>query len=486
MTITMQNAEQLTRTEMQEFVEGSRAVQWTAGGRQPIYDFLRRVLEVQQYQRLRKGPKGIVRRCLLRLTGLSRAQLTRLIRQWLRRGCLQVQPVRRHRFPGRYTRQDIALLAAVDASLSGPAVRRILQREYQVFGKPEFQRLAQISASHLYNLRHTGAAYRQQRVPGHPTRARQVPIAARRQADPRGQPGYWRVDTVHQGHPDGQPGLYHLNAVDTVTQWQVVGGVPTISERPLVPVLEAILHPCPFRILGFHCDNGGEFRNHTVARLLHKLLVEFTQSRPYRTTDHALVEGKNGAVIRKHSGYGALAAQRAEAWQRFYTAHCNPSLNYHRPCGFATVQLTERGQRKRRYPVNDYRTPHEKRLSLPHWEQYLKPGVTAACLHSQATRHSDTAAARQRQRAKGAVLAPARRRNESSRGFLERCSRARGLAAPLPCTPSPAAETSAESRTPATPKLSHFQAHSWIGKCCEKPRWEAKVRTRFTVGVERI
>src|SRR3990170_2439463 len=157
MTITMQNAEQLTRTEMQEFVEGSRAVKWTAGGRQPIYDFLRRVLEVQQYQRLRKGPKGIVRRCLLRLTGLSRAQLTRLIRQWLRRGCLQVQPVRRHRFPGRYTRQDIALLAAVDAAhegLSGPAVRRIVQREHRVFGKPEYEGLAQISASHIYNLRH--------------------------------------------------------------------------------------------------------------------------------------------------------------------------------------------------------------------------------------------------------------------------------------------------------------------------------------------
>ena len=421
MTITMQNAEQLTRTEIQEFVEGSRAVQWTAGGRQPIYDFLRRVLEVQQYQRLRKGPKGIVRRCLLRLTGLSRAQLTRLIRQWLRRGCLQVQPVRRHRFPGRYTRQDIALLAAVDASLSGPAVRRILQREQQVFGKPEFQRLAQISASHIYHLRHTGA-YRQQRVQVHHTRARQVPIAARRQADPRGQPGYWRVDTVHQGHPDGQPGLYHLNAVDTVTQWQVVGCVRTISERHLVPVLEAILHQFPFRILGFHCDNGGEFLNYTVARLLHKLLVEFTQSRPYRTTDHALVEGKNGAVIRKHSGYGALAAQRAEAWQRFYTAHCNPSLNYHRPCGFATVQLTERGQRKRRYPVNDYRTPHEKRLSLPHWKQYGKTGVTAPRLHGQAAPHSDTAAARRMQRAPGAVLAQGRRRNESSRGFLEHFS----------------------------------------------------------------
>ena len=413
MTITMQNAERLTLTEMQEFVEGSRAVQWTACGRQAIYDFLRRVLETQEYPRLSKGQKGIVRRFLLRLTGLSRAQLTRLVRQWVRRGCIQVQPVRRHRFPGRYTRQDIALLAAVDAAhegLSGPAVRRIVQREQQVLGQPEFQRLAQIAASHIYHLRHTGA-YRQQRVQMHHTRARQVPIAERRKPDPRGQPGYLRVDTVHQGRHDGQPGLYHINAVDTVTQWQVVGCVRTISERHLVPVLEAILHQFPFRILGFHCDNGGEFLNYTVARLLHKLLVEFTKSRPYRTTDNALVEGKNGAVIRKHIGYGALAAQQSDALQRFYTAHFNPYLNYHRPCGFATVQITERGQRKRRYPVNDYRTPYEKLLSLPDWKQYLKTGVTAEMLHGQATPHSDTDSARRMQRAKWAVLAQGRRRN---------------------------------------------------------------------------
>ena len=157
-----------------------------------------------------------------------------------------------------------------------------------------------------------------------------------------------------------------------------------------------------------------------MARLLHKLLVEFTKSRPYRTTDNALVEGKNGAVIRKHIGYGALAAQQSDALQRFYTAHCNPYLNYHRPCGFATVQITERGQRKRRYPANDYRTPYEKLLSLPDWEQFLKPGVTAEMLHGQATPYSDTDAARRMQRAKWAVLAQVRRRNESSRGFLER------------------------------------------------------------------
>ena len=140
MTLTMQNAARLTLTEMQEFLEGSRAVQWTVCGREAIYEFLRRVLEAQQYGRLRKAEKGIVRRFLLRLSGLSRAQLTRLLGQWRRRGRITVRPVRRHRFPCRYTRQDIALLAAVDTAhegLSGPAVRRIGQREYRVFGKPE-------------------------------------------------------------------------------------------------------------------------------------------------------------------------------------------------------------------------------------------------------------------------------------------------------------------------------------------------------------
>ena len=165
-----------------------------------------------------------------------------------------------------------------------------------------------------------------------------------------------------------------------------------------------MLHQFPFGILGFHCDNGSEFLNHTVARLLNKLLVEFTKSRPYRTTDNALVEGKNGAVVRKHIGYGPIAAEHAEAFQRFYTVHFNPYLNYHRPCGFATVQITGRGKQKRRYPADQYRTPYEKLLSAPHWEQYLKPGVTAERLQRLATGRSDTAAAEGMQRAKSELL----------------------------------------------------------------------------------
>ena len=170
-----------------------------------------------------------------------------------------------------------------------------------MFANSACVRLAHISVSHSYNLRRCRAD-RSQRVVFDRTPTRQVGIAERRKPDPQGQPGYLRVDTVHQGHGDSRPGLYHSNAVDTVTPWQVVGCVETISERHLVPVLEARLHPFPFRLRGFHGDNGSEFLNHRLARLLNKLLIEFTKSRPYRTTDNALVEGNNGAVVRKHIG----------------------------------------------------------------------------------------------------------------------------------------------------------------------------------------
>ena len=406
----MQNLESLSLAEMIKFLEGNRGVRFAVRGRDAVYAFIEAVLKAQRYRRLSKGERGIVRRFLAKVTDRSRAQLSRLIRRWRQTKQVAGKPSRRPRFPRRYTPADVALLAAVDAAhedLSGPAVRHILQREYRVFGKTEYQRLAGISVSHLYNLRH-GVLYRSHRVSVHHTQARQVSIAERRKPDPRGQPGYLRVDTVHQGNQDGQPGLFHINAVDTVTQWQAVGCVATISERCLVPVLEAMLHQFPFQIRGFHCDNGSEFLNHRVAGLLNKLLVEFTKSRPYRTTDNALVEGKNGSVIRKHIGYGAIPAQHAEAFQKFYTAHFNPYLNYHRPCGFATIEIGARGRRRRCYHHQDYRTPYEKLISLPNWSQHLKEGITAQRLQQQALRMTDTEAALRMQKAKLALLARCR------------------------------------------------------------------------------
>jgi len=411
MNITMQNLERLSLAEMQEFIAGNRKVRLSAATREASYGLVEATLQSQQYPELNKGQKGIVRRFLVKATGLSRAQMTRLVGRWMKQRCIPVRAVvKRRRFARRYTAADIRLLAAVDAAhedLSGPGVRRILQRAFVVFGKPEFRNLAGISASHIYNLRQS-KTYARVRVHMRHTHTRRVSIGERRKPDPQGQPGYLRVDTVHQGHHDGQPGVYHINAVDTVTQWQVVGCVETICENHLVPVLESMLHQFPFRILGFHCDNGSEFINRKVAQMLNKLWAEFTKSRAYRTTDNALVEGKNGAVVRKHIGYGPIGCGHAAAWQKFYTAYFNPYLNYHRPCGFATVVTDRRGKHQRRYRANDYRTPYEKLISLKNWKQYLKPGIPADLLERQSQQRSDTEAALHMQKAKLELLTKCR------------------------------------------------------------------------------
>ena len=413
MQVTMQHAEHLTLAQMREFLSASSSLSFAGAGRRQIYALIERVLRTQKYLGLTKKDKGIVRRYLVKISGLSVAQISRLIARWRDCGVIQQRVSRRHRFPTRYTPGDIQLLAKVDGAhegLSAPAVRRILQREFEVHGLGPYERLAAISASHIYNLRRS-RTYREQRVHHTKTRASAVNIGERRQPEPRGQPGHLRVDTVHQGDTPKGKGLYHINAVDTVTQWQIVGCCETISEAHLLPVLEAILHQFPFRIRGFHSDNGSEFINHRVQKLLNKLLVEeFTKSRANRTTDNALVEGKNGAVVRKHIGHDPIAARHADAVQRFYTADFNPYLNYHRPCGFATVELSDNGKRRRRYRLEDYRTPYEKLLLLKDWEICLKEGISAARLHQQALRMSDTECALRMRQTKRKLLDACRSR----------------------------------------------------------------------------
>jgi transposase InsO family protein len=349
----------------------------------------------------------VIRAYVEKITGRSRSQITRLIRRYLDSGSVREKPYRRRQeFPVRYRDADIALLAEMDRAherLSGPATCWLLKRAYEQFSQQKYVRLAGISVAHLYNLRNS-VRYRKQAVMFEPTRPTAVSIGDRRKPDPQGRPGFLRVDTVHQGDWDGAKGVYHINAVDTVTQWQVVGCASKISEAYLLPVLEAILHQFPFQILGFHADNGSEYINHTVARLLEKLRIEFTKSRANRSQDNALVEGKNGAVIRKHMGYGHIASEHAELLQKFYTAHFNPYLNFHRPCGFATLSWDARGKRQRRYPAQDYATPYEKLKSLPEAEQYLKPKVSLARLEQIALQMSDTDSAQKMGIAKAKLL----------------------------------------------------------------------------------
>lgn len=402
----MRNGEGLTTEQIQEFLKGSEAVSFVGQDKKEMYGWVEGVLVAQEFTQRNKSRRGAIRAYVEKVTGLGSAQVTRLVRRFKESGQVRVAVYQRQGFARKYTDGDIALLAEVDRAherLSGPATRHILEREHVRFGKAEYARLAGISIGHLYNLR-ASAGYRKRMAVYESTRPAAVSIAERRRPQPQGRPGFLRVDTVHQGDWDGSKGVYHINAVDAVTQWQVVGCVSRISETYLQPVLEAILHQFPFRIQGFHRDNGSEYINYKVAGMLEKLRIEFTKSRANHSQDNALVEGKNGAVIRKLIGYGHIGGEHAEALQKFYTAHLNPYLNFHRPCGFATVSEDARGRRKREYKVEDYATPYEKLKALPEAAAYLKENMSWVRLDQQAGKRSDTEHARRMTTAKATLL----------------------------------------------------------------------------------
>lgn len=319
---------------MGQFVEASEEIHFEGANRGQVYGWVERVLVQQEYARQGKAARGLLRRYIEKMTGLSRAQVTRLIARYAASGRVEPTVYRRRRFPERFTRADIELLASVDEAhetLSGPATRRILEREVQLYGRQQYARLATISVAHLYNLRRS-QRYRERRLNYTKTRSTTVAIGERRKPEPRGQPGYLRLDTVHQGDTPEAKGVYHINAVDEVTQWQIAGSTPRISELYLEPLLQTMLRQFPFRILGFHTDNGSEFINSTVAQLLNKLLIEQTKSRPRHSGDNGLIETKNGAILRKHMGYGYIDASHADRINSFYREFLNPYLNYHRPC----------------------------------------------------------------------------------------------------------------------------------------------------------
>jgi hypothetical protein len=401
----MDDSEATSLEQIRAFLAGSGEVRFAGQKRDEVYAWTERTLQQHQYAGLSKQEKGLLRRYVARMTGLSRAQVTRLISGYAETGRVKAAPYQRTKFATRYTKADVELLAYVDKShgnLSGPATKRILEREYSEYGQGVYERLAAISVAQIYRFR-SSEAYRKRNTSYQPTRPTPIPIGERRKPRPQGRPGYLRIDTVHQGDRDGVKGIYHINAVDEVTQWEIVAATPQISEHWLIPLLEQLLEQFPFTIRGFHSDNGSEFINYTVARLLDKLLIEQTKSRARRTGDNGLVECKNGAVVRKHMGFGHIAAPHAEAVDLFHQRYLNPYVNFHRPCAVAEIVEEPNGKRRRVY--RRWATPFEIFRQTPQCEGLLRPGVKMADLERFAKAQSDTEAAIEMQQAKRQLLA---------------------------------------------------------------------------------
>jgi transposase InsO family protein len=396
MIVTLHTQRLKTLAQVHAFISSNEALSFTLTDRIAAYGWMTDTLKQFHYGRCTRADKGVLRQYLGKVTGFSRAQVARCIKQFTDDGAIND----RRRAPAapfarRYLPEDIRLLAETDAlhgTLSGTTTRKLCERAYKVHGDARFERLAGISNGHLYNLRQH-KTYQTKRGSFDKTRPTKINIGERRKPAPDGCPGYLRVDSVHQGDLDGIKGVYLINAVDEVTQFQAVFAVEHISEAYLLPVLAAMMDAFPFVIRNVHSDNGSEYINYKVAKLLEKLRIEQTKSRSRQTNDNALAESKNASTVRKYLGYSHIPQHYANQVNTFTVDVLSPYLNFHRPCHFPTEYTDKKGKIRKRYRYQDMMTPYEKLRSLPEVENYLKRGATLENLDTVAAECSDNDAA---------------------------------------------------------------------------------------------
>lgn len=378
--------------DIKEFLNGSDKIEVIINDKKERYKWMGGIIRKFKYRKLRKKDKGIVKKYVCKLTGYSNVQIKRLIKRHYE-GRLRYSFLtrKRRKFPVKYFPKDIALLIETDTAhkcINGQATKRILSREYGVFKKKEYENIKNISVGHIYNIRNDNRQYGSSGVTIFKrTQTVQVSIGERRKPQPYGKPGFIRIDTVHQGDLDKEKGVYHINSVDEITQWEIVGCIEGISERYMIPLLEEILSQYPFKIIGFHADNGSEYINYQVVDLLNRLLIKLTKSRARQTNDNALVESKNGSIVRRYLGYGFISQVNSKKINDFYRTYLNPYLNFHRPCGYATLIQDGKGKIKKRYKT--YLTPYEKLKSLDGYQTYLKDEILVDYLEDVSTQKSD-------------------------------------------------------------------------------------------------
>lgn len=402
------NDSQLSSPEdIKTFLSGNSKVEFTIKTTDK-YAWLASLIKKVNYFSLKKRDKITVREYMLRITCYSRQQLTKLIAQYRDKHWIGCKNQQNNSFTQKYTREDVLLLALTDEyhlTLSGGATKKLFERAFLVHKDSNYQRLSNISISHIYNLRKS-QTYKTKRLVLTKTNSKPSLLGERKKPYPDNKPGYIRVDTVHQGDFDGCKGVYHINAVDEVTQFEVVCSVEKISEMFLIPILEMMLNFFPFKIINFHSDNGSEYINQIVVKLLNSLHISLTKSRARHSNDNALAESKNGSIIRKQLGYMHIHQKWAPLINEFNCKYLVPYINFYRPCYFVKIKINEKnGKQTKTYPYDLMMTPYDKFKSLENASSYLKESITFEELDRQALAISDLEAAKQLCKAKSKLFA---------------------------------------------------------------------------------
>ena len=362
MKMQFTDSHQGNNTTINALFESNKCTQLTFDTKlERIINWVRQLLNKVQYKRIKdKTLKTKVKSIIASSTEAS----DRTIDLWINKykhGKLKSQRYKRHIFHRIYTWEDIVLLVKVDAvteRISASSLCNLFNREYNIYHKQEFKRLSGISRSHINNLRKTVTYKRRSLVfeKTYSVKSHFLPIG---KMETNGIPGYIRVDTVHSGTLNEQKGLYFINMIDDVLQTEFVFTSPVISERFMREILEILISSYWTEIIAFHSDGGSEYNNKIVVALLNKLHIkDKKRSRPYHCNDNALIEMKNGYIIRKHFGFGYIPKEYSDKFNIYLDTYFNRYLNFHRSSGYLTgIHKSNKGRSVREYDY--YNTPYE-------------------------------------------------------------------------------------------------------------------------------
>ena len=201
---------------------------------------------------------------------------------------------------------------------------------------------------------------------------KQIPIKTNQWDESR--PGFLEADTVaHCG--DSMAGMYvnTIDFVDIATGWTEQRAVWGKGETGVLEQIQHVEKTLPFPILGFDCDNGGEFLNYHLQRHFaeRKQPVQFTRSRAYHKDDNAHIEQKNWTHIRQWLGYDRLDNINivpllnnlyTKEWRLFHNFFC-PSVKL-----ISKERIGSKNIKRHDPP----KTPYQRIMESPHIQNAAK------------------------------------------------------------------------------------------------------------------
>jgi len=192
------------------------------------------------------------------------------------------------------------------------------------------------------------------------------------------RPGYLEADSVaHCGASLAGDFIWSLTYTDIFTGWTEGRAVWNKGAAGVLNATKDMEKGLPFELLGFDCDNGGEFLNHHLWTYLaqRKPAVEFTRSRPYHSDDNAHVEQKNWTWPRQLLGYDRLEnPQLVDPIYALYKEVWGPLQNFFLPCLKLKRKWREGSHWRKHYekPETAYKRLRERGNLTPKQRRHLR------------------------------------------------------------------------------------------------------------------